>query len=145
MALLYLCNFLIRSFYNLWYILSAAVTDFNGVTVKDFMYITYLLEGTLCLLIAKIFLPRLLFRLNCKVGWNKWFSVFFFWCDFAVNLFVCIAILLCNHIFSVLLHNLVLIVYIFQYLKNVCTTFNWCLSEVFNDLWWMIWWGVDVY
>ena len=33
----YLCNFLIMSFNNLWYILSAAVTNFNGVRVKDFM------------------------------------------------------------------------------------------------------------
>ena len=57
-------------------------------------------------------------RLTWKVGWTKWFSVFFFWCYFAANLVVCIAVLLCNPIFSVLPQNPVLIVQIFQRLKN---------------------------
>ena len=43
--------------------MSAAVTNFSGVTVKDF-YVTCLLEGNMCLLIAKTFLPRLFLHLN---------------------------------------------------------------------------------
>ena len=65
-----------------------------------------MLEGNVCLLIAKTFLLRLFLRLNWKVGWTTWFSRFFIWCYFAANLDVCIAALLCHHIFSVLLRNL---------------------------------------
>ena len=88
-------------------------------------YVTCLLEGNVCLLIAKTFLSRLFLHLNWKVGWTKWFCVFFFWCYFTVYLVVCIAVLLCNYIFLVLLHNLVLIVQIFQHLKNFWITFHW--------------------
>ena len=81
----------------------------------------------MCLLIVRTFLWRLFFHLNWKVGWTKWFSVFFFWFYFAANLLIFIAVLLCNHSISGLLRSLALIVKIFQHLKNFLITFHWCL------------------
>ena len=52
MLSLYLCNFLTISFYHLWYILSTAVTHFNGVT--EIFYVICLLEGNVSLLITNI-------------------------------------------------------------------------------------------
>ena len=79
------------------------------------------------LLIVKTFLWRLFLHLNWKVGWTKWFSVFFSWFYVAANLVVCIAVLLCNHSISVVIRSLALIDKIFQHLKNFLITFHWCL------------------
>ena len=154
----------------------------------------------MCLLIAETFLPPLFLQTNWKVGWTKWFSVFFCLCYFAANFvvfipgllqFVCYhkwlftknnnikgyfdwqkpshvtlspcfffcllffyckdfsllknkhcsinikvrfscptvlkfyTVFLCNHIFSVLLRNLVLVVQIFHHLKNIWITLHW--------------------
>ena len=117
-------NFLVMSHYNLWYILSAAVTDFNSAAVEWF-YVNCLLEGNMCLLIAKRLLPRLFLHLNWKVYGTKWFSLFFLCCYFAANLIVCIAVLGYNHIFSILFRNLNLIVQIYEHLKNFWITFHW--------------------
>ena len=73
----------------------------------------------MCLLIGKIFLPRLFlatFKLN--VGLSKIIFVFFFWFYFAAKFVVRNAVLLRKDIFSVLLRNLVLFILIFQHLKN---------------------------
>ena len=78
----------------------------------------------------------LFLHLNWKVGWTKWFSLFFFWFCFVANLVICIAVSLCNHIFPVLLRNLVLIVQIFQHLKNFWITFHWWFNPIQDGLFW---------
>ena len=99
------------------------------------LYVICLLEGTVCLLIAKTFLPCLFLHLSWRAGWTKWFSLFFFWCYFAANLIVCIVVLLCNKNFSMLLWKLVLIVQIFLHLNNFWMTFHWWFEQ---GVWWFL-------
>ena len=99
---LYLCNFLIISFYSLWYIFRAAVTGFNGVSIKTF--IDMFDGGKYVSVNFKTTLRRR------KVDWTNWFPVFFFCCYFAENLVACIAVFLCNNIFFIISLYLVLII-----------------------------------
>ena len=106
--------FIVNNLHNLFYCFYCwIVTDKCPLGGFITLVTTFFFQVYVSLSIAKTFLTRLFLHLNWKVGWTKWFSMFFFSRYFATNLFGCIAVLLCNHIFSVLLHNMALIVQIF--------------------------------
>ena len=67
MASSYLCNLFIMSFYNLWYILIAAVTDFK-VAFKDFMFVVCWNEMSVN---CKNIFARFLFTFKLKPNYLK--------------------------------------------------------------------------
>ena len=129
MVSLYLSYFLITPFYNLWYILSATVTNVNDVTVKCLMQLVCWRE--IFLLIEEKFLPRLFLRLN-----KRWVQPNDFRCSSSGVVLLQIWLHVLQFCFVTKFFQCFFIIWFWL--------FKYSLSEVFNDLWLMIWWAADV-
>ena len=109
-------NFFIMSFKNLRYILGAAALTSTVLRLKILCNLFF--ERKCVSIKCNNISATFLFLFKLKGGLNEIIFCVCFRCYFAANLVVCIAVLLCNHIFAVLLHNLVFIVQIFWGFRN---------------------------
>ena len=107
---------LFYSFNNLRYILGAAAPTSTVLQLK--ILCNLFVEGKCVSIKCNNISATFLFTFKLKCGLKEMIFCVFFQCYFAANLVVCIAVLLCNHIFAVLLHNLVFIVQIFWGFRN---------------------------